>query len=110
MTTVHDIPKLDGTGRRLGHTPVTVTQDLAGVVTLTADDRRYEFPIGLWFKLTAPSAEVLRLIRDLAGSPVGLADDPFANLNALIMRARKLRGAPLWWTSRDPDGPVRSSR
>ncbi len=69
MTTVHDIPKLDGTG--------------------------------LWLQLTAPSSEVLRLIRDLARSPM---DEPFAELDALIMRARALRGAPLWWTSRDPDG------
>jgi hypothetical protein len=101
MTTVHDIPKLEGTGRRLGHTPVTVTQDRTGVVTLAADDRRYEFPIGLWLQLTAPSPEVLRLIRDLAGS---LVDDPFAELDALIMRARELRGAPLWRTGRDRDG------
>jgi hypothetical protein len=57
MTTVHDIPKLDGTGRRLGHTSVTVTQDRTGVVTLAGDDRRYEFPAGLWLQLTAPSQE-----------------------------------------------------
>jgi hypothetical protein len=102
MTTVHDIPKLDGTGRRLGHTPVTVTQGPnTGAITLTADDRRYEFPVGLWLQLTAPSGEVLRLIRDLAASPI---DDPFAELDALIRRARELRGAPLWWTGRARDG------